>query len=315
MKKNAVVRKILFTISLVCLCCAVTQRAVPQKADSPDPQETGTVKTIPLRPLPDGFLTGLTIDDTWYEVKSLDDIMDALKAMKTKPVARIVISKDEPLSSYLPLFKAVHEAAFIMACPVDSFDMKSYRTVRSYKNRFEAAYRLLSPYTDMWEIGNEINGEDWLGKNPQFIAAKMTAAYDFIRSNGGRTVLTAYGFAPEKQKIPMIDWLEKYVPAHIKTGLDYLLVSYYETDNDGFRPDWMAVFTELERLFPQSKLGIGECGTTEGAPENEKTELIRRYYRMPKYTKNYIGGYFWWYWVQDCVPHQNNPVWKALNGE
>ena len=59
MKKNAVVRKILFTISLVCLCCAVTQRAVPQKAGSPDSQETGTVKTVPLRPLPDGFLTGL----------------------------------------------------------------------------------------------------------------------------------------------------------------------------------------------------------------------------------------------------------------
>jgi len=34
---------------------------------------------------------------------------------------------------------------------------------------------------------------------------------------------------------------------------------------------------------------------------------------MPKYVKNYVGGYFWWYWVQDCVPHQNSEVFKAIN--
>lgn len=22
---------------------------------------------------------------------------------------------------------------------------------------------------------------------------------------------------------------------------------------------------------------------------------------MPRYAKNYVGGYFWWYFVQDCV--------------
>lgn len=22
---------------------------------------------------------------------------------------------------------------------------------------------------------------------------------------------------------------------------------------------------------------------------------------MPRYVQNYVGGYFWWYFVQDCV--------------
>ena len=72
----------------------------------------------------------------------------------------------------------------------------------------------------------------------------------------------------------------------------------------------------MENIFPNSKLGIGECGSTdENADEKTKLSMIRHYYGMPKYTKNFIGGYFWWYWVQDCVPHENNILWKEINSQ
>ncbi len=261
-------------------------------------------------------ILGITIDDSWYETVKLEAVVNALKNMKTKPTVRIVMSKDEPVSMYIPIFEKIGKVAYILACPVDSYDMKSYKTVYSYKKRFKTAYETLGKYTAMWEIGNEINGEDWLGKDPKLIADKVAAAYDFIKSKGGITVLTAYAFAPEMQKIEMIDWLKTYLPPRIKNNVDYLLVSYYEDDNEGFQPDWWKIFAVLENIFPNSKLGIGECGSTdENADEKTKLSMIRHYYGMPKYTKNFIGGYFWWYWVQDCVPHENNILWKEINSQ
>ena len=88
----------------------------------------------------------------------------------------------------------------------------------------------------------------------------------------------------------------------MKEGLDYLFVSYYEDDNEGFAPDWSEIFTDLQSAFPASKLGIGECGNTAAdATQASKKAMMRRYYTMPRYVKNYVGGYFWWYFVQDCA--------------
>lgn len=55
----------------------------------------------------------------------------------------------------------------------------------------------------------------------------------------------------------MENWLEKYIPKDMKSGLDYVFISYYEDDNDNFQPKWKDVFTNLEKIFPNSKLGIG----------------------------------------------------------
>ena len=99
----------------------------------------------------------------------------------------------------------------------------------------------------------------------------------------------------------------------MKNGLDYVFISYYEDDNDGFQPKWEDIFKNLEETFPNSKLGIGECGnTSKNATNQSKIRMINHYYTMPKYTANYVGGYFWWYWVQDCIPYKNNEVWSEI---
>ena len=60
-----------------------------------------------------------------------------------------------------------------MATPVDSSEMITYKSVKSYEKRFSDSYKHLKDYVDIWEIGNEINGENWIGKDEQFIADKI----------------------------------------------------------------------------------------------------------------------------------------------
>ena len=78
------------------------------------------------------------------------------------------------------------------------------------------------------------------------------------------------------------------------------------------------VMLEKETWFllieKNGRIGIGECGnTSQNATKQSKIKMINRYYSMPKYTDNFIGGYFWWYWVQDCVPYKNNEVWSEIS--
>lgn len=254
---------------------------------------------------------GITVDDSWEGEEKTEQIIEAIKAMKTKPTVRIVMSKDVSPKEYQSLFRQIHDVAYIMATPVDSYDMKKYSKA-SYLKRFQESYAALADYVDIWEIGNEVNG-DWLG-NDALVAAKIYDAYKFIQSKQAESALTGYYFAPEKQKGTMEEWLKRYIQQDMKENLNYVLVSYYEDDNNGYQPNWKEIFEGLAKTFPHSGLGIGECGNTkENATIQSKVKMVTRYYSMPKYVENYVGGYFWWYWVQDAVPHEDNKVWQAIN--
>lgn len=259
-------------------------------------------------------LYGITVDDSWRGPERLAEIVAAIQAMSVKPTVRIVMSERIPPTDYKETFKAIHNVAYVLAQPVDSYYMKRFTTVDSYLKRFEDSYRELAPFVDMWEIANEINGEGWLGGDRQFNADKMYAAYKYIHSKGGKTVLISYEVAPGDQEMSMLDWLRTYVPKDMKEHLDYLMVSYYEDDHRDYQPDWKSTFESLEEIFPNSIFAIGECGNTaKTATAESKMKMAEHYYLMPKYTNKYVGGYFWWTWVQDCVPHTNNPVWRKID--
>ena len=261
----------------------------------------------------DTQLYGVTIDDSWYDRTKMTDIIAALKAMPVKPTVRIVMSKDSSPKSYVNLFRKLHKVAYVMACPVDSYEMNLYKDVNSYRKRFVDAYHYLSSYTNIWEIGNEVNGTDWIKQKNTLITQKLKAVCQTISSAGGKTALTFYYENP-KYDHDMIAWIKKNIPVVLRSRVDYSFISYYEDDNEGFQPKWKDVFINLEKIFPNSKLGIGECGnTSQNATKESKIKMINHYYSMPKYTDNFIGGYFWWYWVQDCVPYKNNEVWSEIS--
>ena len=249
-------------------------------------------------------LYGVTIDN----IEQLSTTVGALASLSQKMTARIVFDEYQPPSDYLDAVNAISNVSFVMGEILDSFYVKQY-SVQAYLDRTLAYLNALENRVDIWEIGNEINGE-WLG-NIDDVILKMTGAYNIVNARGGQTALTLY-YNEDCWKYPseeMFGWAATNIPADMKNGLDYVLISYYEEDCNDLRPDWPAVFARLANMFPNSKIGFGESGTTN---EAEKEDYIKRYYKLDIDQPNYIGGYFWWYFVQDMVP-KVKPLWQVLD--
>ncbi len=137
----------------------------------------------------------------------------------------------------------VEKHADIMACPVDSFIMNNYEDEESYLKRFKDSYEYLSQYVSIWEVGNEINGTEWIRQEPELIIDKISSAADFIKEKDGTIALTLY--CTDSPHRDMIDWSKRYIPENLIRSVDYCLVSYYEDDNGGYSPDWKNIFEEL----------------------------------------------------------------------
>lgn len=255
---------------------------------------------------------GITVDDSWYESLDTEQVLDAIRDMPVKPTVRIVMSNEIPPQKYRQLFMEINKEAYVMASPVDSYYMNSYKDREAYLRRFEESYDELSDYVDVWEIGDEVNGTEWIQQKPELIIDKVSAANEFIKTKGGRTAVTLYYTDPAHGD--MFEWISEYFSDSLYRNVDYVLVSYYEDDNGGYKPEWEQVFLSLEKTFPGAKFGIGECGNTaKDATVSGKVDMARSYYTMKICSENFIGGYFWWNWVQDCVPHKNNRVYEEIN--
>lgn len=246
---------------------------------------------------------GVTIDG----INNLNSITTALSSHTYKPTTRIVFDEFVAASNYLSAVNQIHNVSFIMGELLDSYYMNQY-TTQQYTDRVNEYYNTLCSKVDIWEIGNEINGE-WLG-NTTDVVAKMTSAYNIIKSHNAKTAITLYynyncWSNPQNE---MFRWAIQNIPANMKSGLDYVWVSYYEDDCNNYQPNWQRMMDSLHTIFPNSKLGIGECGTSI---VSQKTQYMQRYYKMNITTPNFKGGYFWWYYRQDCVP-KTNALWTTL---
>ncbi len=278
----------------------------PITSGTPTVSQTPPVSQTPTpNPTPSTKMYGVTIDS----VANINDTVNSLKALSQKPTTRIVFDEGMSASYYVNPAQKIHGVSYVMGELLDSFYVKNV-TAAQYLARTEEYYNALNAYVDIWEIGNEINGE-WLG-NAAEVAQKMTSAYDFIKSKGKTTALTLYynedcWMYPSEE---MFTWAGKNVPARMKSGLEYVFISYYEDDCNGLRPNWEDVFAKLAQMFPNSKIGFGEIGTIKS--QAAKTDMIERYYRMNISQDRFIGGYFWWYFMQDMVP-STKPMWQVLN--
>lgn len=274
-------------------------------------------------------LRGITVDS----VRNLPPIVESISHLSRKMTTRIVFDRGKAARDYRDAAAAIHKVSFVMGQPVDSFWMKCF-TLSEHANRVKDYVDTLGDVVDIWEIGNEING-DWTFGNTRKckpkptvpftaaadVATKMIAAYDYVKASHGVTELTLYYNrgcgAPATNE--MFAWAETNVPERMKQGLDYVLISYYEDDCHGLQPNWLVIFRQLSEMFPNSKIGFGECGVqNRKAPFAVKREYIDRYYRMQIDMPRFVSGCFWWYFVQDMVPYRDsrrrlNPAWQALN--
>lgn len=264
-------------------------------------QAAGPSRAMPAGPAP---LYGVTVD----AVDDVPAIVDALAHLAHRPTARVVFDEGMRASHYAAPVAAIRRVADVMGELADSSTLKQY-TPSELRARATSYLRTLGSHVDIWEIGNEINGE-WAG-DTRDVVAKTLAAYDAIRQGGGRTALTLYyneGCA-EQPSHAMFSWTARNLPARLREGVDYVFISFYEDDCKIATPDWNAAFQRLGELFPQAALGFGEVGTRHA---DGKPALIAHYYGLAVEHPRYVGGYFWWYFRQDMVP-RSKPLWHSLD--
>jgi hypothetical protein len=267
-------------------------------------------RAVPPDQLP-AWLWGVTLDD----VSQPAPIVASLGALPTKPIARVVFDQGTSPADYAGAITALHPHSYLMGELVDSSDATAY-TVAAYRQKAVDFVNAFGDQVDLWEIGNEVNGE-WLGPTSQTVA-KITAAYQVVTAAGGRTALTLY-YNPNcwsKASNEMFTWAQANIPAAIKAGLDYVFISYYPEDCNNYWPSqagWQSVFDQLHRIFPTARLGFGESGNSNDRDTvAEKVALLHRYYQLQIHGDRYVGGYFWWYYVEDALPHRGNPIWQTL---
>ena len=245
---------------------------------------------------------------------NLNQVLLSIQKMSVKPTVRVVLDPSKKALYYRPILKKLHIYAFVMICPCDSSYFSQYPTVKAYQSRYKECVKAFARYVDIWEVGNEVNGEGWLGGTKQSIADRVYSAYNYLHRKGYKTELTPYMFAQGDQFMTMEAWLNRYIPLDMKKGINYVLVSYYDCDNQGKHENWSKMFRNLYKMFPNASLGFGECGyATPHKANSDFDKQMDRYYKMKKYNKRYVGGYFWWYYQEDCVPYSGNTRWKRLN--
>ncbi|MGH3659101.1 MAG: hypothetical protein ACRDUA_20810 [Micromonosporaceae bacterium] len=268
----------------------------------------------PHRPLPvDAPIYGVTSDDGY----AAGPLAASAEHLSRTPTTRLVFDEHVPATEYQESVRRLRRSSYLMGLILDSYYVKEY-SATEYADRVTDYLDAFGDQVDIWEIGNEVNGE-WLG-DPDDVITKIASGYDQAEDRGHRTAMTLY-YNPEcweRSDHEMFRWAETHVPERMRTGLDYVWISYYEHDCEGQRfgvGHWRGVFDRLHRLFPNSRIGFGETGADPESSYRHKADYLRRYYGMPITTPGYVGGYFWWYYRQECLPWDSRKLWSVLDRE
>jgi len=223
-----------------------------------------------------------------------------------------------PAGYYAAALETLQPVSYVMGELLDSSDSRHIGT-GAYNGRVKSYLALLGTSVDLWEIGNEVNG-NWTGRYST-VEAKLTDAYDDVTAAGRRSALTLYyniGCGDGPRELDPIAFSDRYVPTTVRNGLDYVLLSYYEADCNGIRTSastWTAYFARLHTLYPHALLGFGEVGMDNPATSASLAtarSLMTYYYGLGIDLPYYVGGYFWWYYDEDCLPSASKPLWATL---
>lgn len=263
---------------------------------------------------------GVTLDD----ISNLDSVIASLKHIPYFPASRVVFDYEMSPAYYVAAMKELRAHSYIMGLIADSSVMGRY-TVASLKARAKKFVSAMSNDVDLWEIGNEVNG-NWLGTNTQ---AKILAVYKAVSAVKGATALTFFYMGEPEDSHNCIDapgndmfsWIQTMFQLQLRANqrnpeiekmrlsLTYVFISWYPQGCVGVDPDWSAVFHRLSEIFPNSKVGFGEIGTAKPQFGSDyEINLIRKFYPLAKNISlptTYVGGYFWWNFVAEMVPHSN----------
>jgi hypothetical protein len=294
---------------------------------------------------------GVTVADD-YDIRTPDylgQVIPALTNLAVTPTVRLTFTLEVDsgaqgavASTYISPVEQIKAAInedtyahpFIMGQPVDSSYMFCFSRA-DHAARWRDYVENLGEHVDIWEVGNEINGnwlyntgsnadvsgqscpDDWPGGVPttttQDVANKMADAYQIVKTAGKRAALTLT-FCPTD--LPATNdpftWLDTYVtnPA-LRNGMDYVLISYYpDPTGCGYglpkASDWVTWFQGIQSRFPNAKVGMGEWGYTSSEPPANLPTLLSEGYAIDPARGlkpgSWIGGVFYWEFGLTAVP-------------
>jgi hypothetical protein len=309
-----------------------SRKRATRRAGIARPAQQKPSDIIPLkctaRVVPD-FVWGLTATsvDNISEISSaLGDLKSAFPNLKPDELPPIMVrvvfdpseSKEafeDSIRSYQTAVSEISKYGYVMGTIADSYDWYPYTSPTSdgsasghnnYRSRTNQLVRAMGDCVQVWEIGNEVNGE-WTGwkkghvpkdstqllamrdkiKNQITDAFKVVQDYNSSVSATSRkktaiTVLynsdgpdgnrrTCY----DKAEYEMRAWAKNYIALPVRANVDYVLISYYENEKDcpGLMQDagtFIGSFKALaaQDVFPKAKMGFGEIGYKETCPKN-----------------------------------------------
>lgn len=265
-----------------------------------------------MRDLPN-IIYGVTVDD----IANVSRIVDSSIHLSHMPTTRIVFDDGVSASYYLNAINQIQPVSYIMGELLDSEGLAN-SSLQKYHDRTQSYLSLLGDKVDIWEIGNEVNG-NWTGPYSS-VSEKIYDAYQQVKTANKKSALTLWyndGCGNGPSELDPIAFSEQYVPADMRNGLDYVFVSYYESQCNNIRPSASVLtnfFTNLKALYPNSKLGFGEIGFPNPVGSNTApaVSMINYYYGLSIPVRDYVGGYFWWYYYEDMLPYTTKPLWQTL---
>jgi hypothetical protein len=261
----------------------------------------GARTSAPIPPL-----YGVTID----RIGGIATVVAAEKSLPERPTTRVYFDVSEPASYYASAVPLLHTVSQVMGELLDSSDATRIST-SAFQSRVEDYLDTLGSSVDLWEIGNEVNG-NWTGPYASG-AAKIDEAYGDVAKTGGETALTLYAneYGPDHcgdgtTELTPVQYSERYVPRAVRDGLTDVFESYYPKECGNTYPTDAQVASEMHRLhslYPNAHLGFGEVGLP--GPVTRRTlatgEAVMRWaYGLDPGLPYYVGGYFWWYAFEDA---------------
>lgn len=260
-----------------------------------------------------GLMYGVTVDD----IAKLTAIKTAIDKFDKPITTRIVFDEGMNASYYANAVTQLSQVSQIMGELSDS-EAFAKLSANAYDARVDQYLAAFPTGITYWEVANEING-NWTGPYPT-VSAKIYSAYKKVKAKGQKAAITLWyneGCGNGASELDPIAFSNQYVPADMRAGLDLVTVSYYQTQCGNRVPSVSELtthFSKLHALYPNAKLGFGEIGFPNpvGSNTSAAVTMINYYHGLKINVPNYVGGYFWWYFVQDMVP-ESKPLWSTLN--
>lgn len=105
-----------------------------------------------------------------------------LSTFDKRPTTRIVFQDGEPASTYAEAVNQIRAHSYVMGELLDSTALEQI-SVQDNRARAQEYVSAFGNKVDIWEIGNDLNGE-WVG-TPADTNARAEAAFSVVKGAGG----------------------------------------------------------------------------------------------------------------------------------